>query len=283
VKVLLTNDDGYRSEGFTAARAALLAAGHEVLAVAPDGPRSGTSRSATFRRPVNVVLAEDDPKNPVYRCDGTPVDCVRVALLSHLGERVDVVVSGINEGANLGDDTTYSSTVGSAVEGALLGTPAIAASQQAADGRFRLVDRAGYDWTWSAWGVVQLLDLVEDGAPPPRSVINLNAPGQVEGAPHARATHLGERPWRRGGLVRGHTDEHGEGWYTFGVDRDEDPPRSSDPGTDFAAIADGDLSLTGLSVAYDGSNNAELTRWTESAAAELTRRATAVTATGPGS
>jgi 5'-nucleotidase len=276
VKVLLTNDDGYQSPGFAAARAALIDAGHQVLSVAPDGPRSGTSRGATFRRPVNVALAEDDPENPVYRCDGTPVDCVRVALLSHLGEHVDVVVSGINEGANLGDDTTYSSTVGSAVEGALLGLPAVAVSQQSSDGRFRLVDRSGYDWTWSAWGAVQLVELIAAAALPPRTLVNLNAPGSVDGAPGARATRLGERPWRRGGLVRGHTDEHGEGWYTFGVDRDEDPPRTSDPDTDFAAIADGDLSLTGITLKYDTDDHVALHRWTEQAATEIARRAAAV-------
>ena len=273
MRILLTNDDGYLSAGFRAARTALVDAGHEVLSVAPDGPRSGTSRSATFRRPVNVTLVEDDAKNPTYRCDGTPVDCVRVALLSPLGEHVDVVVSGINEGANLGDDTTYSSTVGSAVEGALLGLPAVAVSQQSTDGRFRLVDRSGYDWTWSAWGVVQVVDLIAESALPARSVINLNAPGSVPNAPGAQATRLGERPWRRGGLVRGHTDEHGEGWYTFGVDRDEDPPRAGDPGTDFAALAEGDLSLTGITLKYDADDHAALRRWTVQAAAEVARRA----------
>ena len=103
------------------------------------------ARSATFRRPVRVELANDDRTNPVWACNGTPVDCVRVALLTTLAEPVQLVISGANQGANLGDDATYSSTVGAAIEGALLGLPAMAISQQSADGRFLLVDRAGHD------------------------------------------------------------------------------------------------------------------------------------------
>ena len=106
----------------------------------------------------------------MYACDGTPVDCVRVGLMSRLAHHVDLVISGINEGANLGDDSTYSSTVGAAWEGALLGVPSIAASQQSQDGRFRLVDLSGYDWTWSVRATVSLAQfMLAEASRPARS------------------------------------------------------------------------------------------------------------------
>jgi 5'-nucleotidase len=245
--VLLTNDDGHQAEGLHTVRTALINAGIRVITLAPDGPRSGTARSATFRKPVRVELVNDDLANPVWACTGTPVDCVRVALLTSLAEPVQLVISGANQGANLGDDSTYSSTVGAATEGALLGLPAIAVSQQSTDARFRLVDRAGHDFSGSAMLAVAMAQAIMGTPPPPRSVLNVNVPGRGLTGP-IEITTLGRRAWRRGGLVEEHTEEFGHGYYSFGVTSDADPPYDAEPGTDFAAITDGHACITPLSL-----------------------------------
>jgi 5'-nucleotidase len=246
--VLLTNDDGYQSNGLAAARDALLTAGLRVVTVAPDGARSGGSRAATFRRPVRFDQVNDDADNPIYACDGTPVDCIRVGLMSDLVPDVKVVVSGINEGANLGDDTTYSSTVGAAVEGALLGIGSIAISQQSRDRRFRLVDRDGYDWDVSGLVIAELATAASRDPLPARTVVNVNIPG-ARPTSATRVVRLGRRAYRRGGLEQGH-NEHGHGFFTFHVNDEADPPIHDEPGTDFEALADGAIALTALSLAW---------------------------------
>lgn len=246
--IVLTNDDGYQSDGLAAARDAIVKTGLRVVTVAPDGPRSGGSRGATFRRPVRIDKVGGDDLNPIYACDGTPVDCIRVALMSDLVLDVKVVISGINEGANLGDDTTYSSTVGAAIEGALLGIGSIAVSQQSRDRRFRLVDRTDYDWATSAQVVATLAREALDSPLPPRTMVNVNVPGSAPDA-SASVTRLGQRAYRRGGLEMAHT-ELGHGFYSFHVNEDSDPPYHAAPGTDFAAIAAGAVSITPLSFAW---------------------------------
>lgn len=269
--VLLTNDDGVQSEGLAVIRDALLATGHRVITVAPDAPRSGTARSATFRRAVNADRVGGNDDNPIYACDGTPVDCVRVGLLSHLAHDVDLLVSGVNEGANVGDDATYSSTVGAALEGALLGVPSISTSQQSSDGRFRLVDQSGYDWTWGVRATLELVDLVLAEGLPARCAVSLNAPA-TDVSPGVVSTQLGRRAWRRGGLDLEHTDDFGHGYYSFGVNSDTDPHFIADPGTDFAALMAGNISLTPLSLDWGAPETyRQLRAWTESAAARIGR------------
>lgn len=269
--VLLTNDDGYESEGLAAARNALLDAGLRVVTIAPDGPRSGGSRGATFRRPVRFDQVNDDAMNPIYACDGTPVDCIRVALMSDLVPDVGVVVSGINEGANLGDDTTYSSTVGAAVEGALLGVGSLAVSLQSRDRRFRLVDRAGYDWE-VAGAVTAELALAACADPlPPRTIVNVNVPGTSPTSP-TRVVRLGRRAYRRGGLEQG-KNEHGHGFFTFHVNDEADPPIHDEPGTDFEALAGGAVALTPLSLAWgDPQPYDESRTWAEAQANRIDHR-----------
>lgn len=267
--VLLTNDDGVQSPGLAVIRDALIAAGHRVITVAPDSPRSGTARSATFRRAVNVDRVGGDDDDPIYACDGTPVDCVRVGLLSHLAHDVDLLVSGVNEGANVGDDATYSSTVGAALEGALLGVPSISTSQQSSDGRFRLVDKSGYDWTWGVRATLELVGLVLAEGLPQRSAVSLNAPA-TDVAPGVACTQLGRRAWRRGGLELEHTDDFGHGYYSFEVNSDADPHFIADPGTDFAALLGGDISLTPMSLDWGVPDTyRRLRSWTQSAASRI--------------
>src|SRR3954466_9722763 len=141
MKVLLTNDDGIGASGLHAMRRALLELpGVELAVIAPDSNRSATARSITTRRPLWVEEIEFGDGSTGFATDGTPVDCVRFAALGLIEFTPELIVSGINHGANLGDDITYSGTVAAALEGVVLGIPAIAVSQQSARGEmdFRL-------------------------------------------------------------------------------------------------------------------------------------------------
>ena len=258
--VLLTNDDGYQSGGMHAIRNALIEAGLTVLSVAPDGPRSGTSRSASFRKPVVMTRDGGDDANPIFRADGTPVDCVRAALLSGLARDVGLVVSGINEGANLGDDATYSSTFGSAAEGALLGKPALSISQQSRDGRFRLVDLTDYDYDWCGTVGAELAAWMIVNPPPPRSILNVNAPGTLKNR-RIKMTALDHRVWDPAHYEAVET-ETGQGWFTFLTNVERDPAFTMRPGSDACALAAGHVSLTPVSFDFgDVRAASRLRRW----------------------
>src|ERR671927_550948 len=132
MRVLLTNDDGIGAQGLGALRRALLETpGVELSVIAPDSNRSATARSITTRRPLWVEEIEFGDGTTGFATDGTPVDCVRFAALGLVEFQPELIVSGINHGSNLGDDITYSGTVAAALEGIVLGIPAIAVSQQA--------------------------------------------------------------------------------------------------------------------------------------------------------
>src|SRR3954451_5112087 len=145
MKVLLTNDDGIQATGLNAMRRALLAVpGLELAGIAPDSNRSASARSITTRSPLWVEEVDFEDGSVGFATDGTPVDCVRFAALGLIGFRPELIVSGINHGANLGDDITYSGTVAAALEAIILGGPAIAVSQQADRGQMDF--RAGRSW-----------------------------------------------------------------------------------------------------------------------------------------
>src|SRR5438034_3360077 len=131
MKVLLTNDDGIQASGLHGMRRALLEIpGIELAVIAPDSNRSATARSITTRRALWVEEIEFEDGTTGFATDGTPVDCVRFATLGLVEFQPELIVSGINHGSNLGDDITYSGTVAAALEGVVLGVPAIAVSQQ---------------------------------------------------------------------------------------------------------------------------------------------------------
>src|SRR5215218_5276796 len=179
MRVLLTNDDGIEAEGLQALRRALLAvAGVELAVVAPDGNRSAFARMITTRRPLWVEEVEFGDGTVGYATDGTPVDCVRLASLGLVeGFEADVIVSGINHGSNLGDDITYSGTVAAALEGIVLGLPAIAVSQQsqAREMDFRLGHHFEFDA--AAAFTARMVEEIEDVPLPGGTLLNVNFPG----------------------------------------------------------------------------------------------------------
>ena len=248
MKVLLTNDDGIQATGLNHMRRALLELpGIELAVIAPDSNRSATARSITTRRPLWVEEIDFGDGTTGFATDGTPVDCVRFAALGLVGESAwgadstqpELIVSGINHGANLGDDITYSGTVAAALEGVVLGSPAIAVSQQSRKGEmdFRLGDR--FDFEKAAAFVARVVDELEDVPVPDGTLLNVNCPhGEVKGA---KVCRLGKRIYRDQLHL---TEEEGNRrlYRIYG----DDPSYHHEDGTDFAAIADGYIAVTPL-------------------------------------
>jgi 5'-nucleotidase len=192
VRVLATNDDGITAAGLQALRKALRELdGVEVDVIAPDSNRSATARSITTRSPLWVQEVEFGDGSTGFATDGTPVDCVRFADLGLLGEKPDLIVSGINHGANLGDDITYSGTVAAALEGIVLGVPALAVSQQSSKGEMDFRYGRSFDFTVAAAFSAGLVRRLATEPMPPGTLINVNCPaGEPQGV---EVTHLGKR------------------------------------------------------------------------------------------
>jgi 5'-nucleotidase len=269
--IVLTNDDGVHAEGLGALHRAMLERGLDVVVVAPSENRSGVSRNATYGEPVVLSPVEGDER--VLSCSGTPVDCVRAALLGDVAPDATLVVSGINHGANLGDDNLNSGTVGAAIEAALLGVHALAISQQSHVGFFHILDALDqtatvYDETARIGALAAELAL-ECGGWPDRLVLNLNVPAEVDDArAQVDVTRLGRRYYTRGSVARGET-EAGHTFRTYGDRTDPAPPFEDAPGTDFAAIAAGNLSLTPLSYAWGIESGGPGLAWTQEQAIRL--------------
>src|SRR3954454_10675831 len=192
MRVLLTNDDGIQAIGLGAMRRALLELpGVELAVIAPDSNRSATARSITTRKPLWVEEVEFEDGTTGFATEGTPVDCVRFAALGLVEpEPPELIVSGINQGSNLGDDITYSGTVAAALEGIVLGIPAIAVSQQAERG---VVDfRAGRRWeaddfAQAASFVARMVEELGRIPMPEGTLLNVNCPaGEIRGAAACR-------------------------------------------------------------------------------------------------
>ena len=170
--------------GLQALRRALVALEDVELAViAPDANMSATARSITTRRPLWVTEVPFDDGTHGFSCDGTPVDCVRLASLGLVDDfEPDLVVAGINHGSNLGDDITYSGTVAAALEGIVLGVPGIAVSQQsqAREMDFRLGDE--FDFETAAAFTARVVDRIDDVPLPEGTLLNINVPaGDADG------------------------------------------------------------------------------------------------------
>src|ERR1700760_2197051 len=179
MRVLLTNDDGIQAAGLQTLRSALLAVdGIELAVIAPDGNRSAMARSITTRRPLWVEEVDFGDGTHGYATDGTPVDCVRLARLGLIeGFEAELVVSGINHGANLGDDITYSGTVAAALEAIVLGLPGIAVSQQSGSREldFRMGSR--FDFSVAASFTARLVAELQSVPLPEGTLLNINLPG----------------------------------------------------------------------------------------------------------
>jgi 5'-nucleotidase len=240
VRVLLTNDDGITAEGLHAARRELRALEEvEVHVIAPDSNRSATARSITTRSPLSVEEVEFGDGDRGYATDGTPVDCVRFADLGLLGERPDLIVSGINHGSNLGDDITYSGTVAAAFEGIVLGVPALAVSQQSAEREMSFIAGHRFDFAVAASFTAQLVRLLARDPIPPGTLLNVNCPG---GEPSGvEVTHLGKRLYNDELKLVGEDGESGRRRYQiYGFE----PSFEDESGSDLSAIAQGRISVT---------------------------------------
>ncbi|WP_050462014.1 5'/3'-nucleotidase SurE [Herbaspirillum autotrophicum] len=229
MKILISNDDGYLAPGIVAL-ADVLSAIAEITVVAPDSNRSGSSNSLTLDRPLGVERAA----NGFYYVNGTPSDCVHIALTGLLPERPDLIVSGINQGQNMGDDTLYSGTVAAATEGFLFGLPAIAFSQL----------HKGWAELDAAARVAR--DIVErhfDALPKPY-LLNVNIPNLPYGELKPTvATRLGKRHMSE--PVYKMQDPHGKDMYWIGP---AGAVRDAGVGTDFHATALGHVSITPLQI-----------------------------------
>jgi len=227
-RILLTNDDGFYAPGLRAMRHALEAGDDwEVVVVAPDREQSGASHALTLHRPVR--LDEVDPG--VYKVDGTPTDCVLVAVRGGLAEPPDVVVSGINAGTNMGDDVTYSGTVAAAMEGTLLSLPSIAVS---------LDGKTHFDT--AATVAASILRTVLDRGLPADTLLNVNVPdvpvSEIQGV---RVTTQSRRDYHDQ-VVRRH-DPRGREYYWIAGDVSE---WVGDDGSDYATVQRGYVSVTPL-------------------------------------
>ena len=228
MRILVSNDDGYFAPGITALAEALKKLG-EVTVVAPERDRSGASNSLTLDRPLVVRRAA----NGYYSVNGTPTDCVHIAVTGLLDFTPDVVVSGVNLGANMGDDTIYSGTVAAAVEGYLLGIPSVAVS---------LTSKAGEHFE-SAIGVA--LELVERLSRAPFGepvLLNVNVPDLApERLRGIEVTRLGKR--HKAEPVIKLTTPRGESAYWIGP---AGGAADAGPGTDFHAVQSERVSVTPL-------------------------------------
>jgi 5'-nucleotidase len=243
MKVLLTNDDGIQATGLHAMRRALLEVpGVELATIAPDSNRSATARSITTRSPLWVDEVELGDGTIGHATDGTPVDCVRFAALGLIEFEPELIVSGINHGSNLGDDITYSGTVAAALEGIVLGVPAIAVSQQADHGSMDF--RIGRAWESENFAAVaafvaRIVEELQDVPMPAGTLLNVNAPaGDIAGVSSCR---LGKRIYRDTLELAEEADGRRR-YHIYG----ESPGYHPEDGTDFAAIADGRIAVTPL-------------------------------------
>ncbi len=242
LNVLLTNDDGIEAEGLQAMRTALAALdGVRLAVIAPDGNRSAMARSITTRRPLWVEEVSFADGTVGYATDGTPVDCVRLASLGLVdGFKTDLVVAGINHGANLGDDITYSGTVAAALEGVVLGIPAIAVSQQSKARALDFRYDGGFGFEVAAGFVAALVERIEEVPLPASTLLNVNVPtGVPEGV---EVTSLGKRIYRD--ELKLQHEEDGpparRRYWIYG----SDPGFHDEPGTDLAAVAAGRIAVT---------------------------------------
>lgn len=231
MKILISNDDGYQAPGILCLARHLADIG-EITVVAPERDRSGASNSLTLDRPLRPVVQE----NGFIRVDGTPTDCVHLAITGLLDSEPDIVVSGINSHANLGDDVIYSGTVAAAMEGRFLGLPAIAVSLVAG--------ARSTHYETAARVAVQLVERLRGHPLPPDTILNVNVPDVPwEALTGFEATRLGHRH-KAEAVIRAE-DPRGRAIYWVGPAGKE---QDAGPGTDFYAVNQRRVSITPIHV-----------------------------------
>lgn len=230
MKILISNDDGYLSTGINALANALSKVA-DIVVVAPDRNQSGASNSLTLHTPLRIQKVSDNH----YFVNGTPSDCVHLALSGFLEEDPDIVVSGINHGANLGDDVIYSGTVAAAMEGRFLGFPAIAVS---------LVGQHATHFDTAARVARDLIERLQTKPLPNDVILNVNVPDRpYDELAGLRAARLGFRH-RSEPMIRS-KDPYGRNIYWIGP---AGKGQDAGEGTDFAALEAGAVAVTPLKV-----------------------------------
>ncbi|MGN6356449.1 MAG: 5'/3'-nucleotidase SurE [Novosphingobium sp.] len=235
MRILLTNDDGINAPGLYVLEKIAAQLSDDIWICAPSEEQSGAGHSLSLNRPVR--LREHAPRR--FSVTGTPTDAVTLALRRVLPGKPDLILSGVNRGANLGDDVTYSGTVAAAIEGALAGIRSIALSQVYS--KETLADNVPFDAA-EAWGAKVLRPLM--GAPfPERTLININFPPRPADEVHGiRVVRQGFHDYGRGTVVEG-KDPRGYPYYWFGLHGIEHTPGHN---SDLEAIADGFVAVTPL-------------------------------------
>ena len=235
MRILLTNDDGINAPGLYVLEKIAAQLSDDIWICAPSEEQSGAGHSLSLSRPVR--LREHAPRR--FSVTGTPTDAVTLALRKVLPARPDLILSGVNRGANLGDDVTYSGTVAAAIEGALAGIRSIALSQVYS--KETLADDVPFDAA-EAWGARALRPLL-DAPFPERTLVNVNFPplgaAEVRGI---RVVRQGFHDYARGSVVEGR-DPRGYAYYWFGLHGIEHTPGRD---SDLEAIADGFVAVTPL-------------------------------------
>lgn len=267
MRILLTNDDGIGAQGLQALRRELRQIeGVSLDVIAPDSNRSASARSITTRSPLSVEEVRFEDGDLGHATDGTPVDCVRFADVGLVGEKPDLIVSGINHGLNLGDDVTYSGTVAAALEGVLLGLPAIAVSQQSTEREMGYTPQRHYDFSIAARITAETVRELMANPPGEGTLININVPG---GDPEGiDVTRLGKRLYRDElKKVERDVDDGRTSYRIYGYE----PGLDDEPGTDIGAIARNRISFTPLRLDWtdhgglDGLRGRDLDRLLEAA------------------
>ncbi|PJJ97172.1 5'/3'-nucleotidase SurE [Lysobacteraceae bacterium NML91-0213] len=233
MRVLVSNDDGVDAPGIRILAEGLRGADHDVLIVAPDRDRSGASNSLTLDMPLRVIQVDDT----TWRVHGTPTDCVHVAITGMLEIEPDIVVSGINNTANLGDDVIYSGTVAAAMEGRFLGLPAVAMSLVTRD-------HVGQHYETAARAAVEIVERLKADPLPADTILNVNVPdlpwSEIAGF---EVTRLGNR--HRAEPCVPLEDPRGRMWWWIGPAGAE---LDAGPGTDFHAVRTGNIAITPIHV-----------------------------------
>lgn len=235
--ILITNDDGIHSPGIEALQQALAALGRTVV-IAPDRDNSAVSHSLTMNRPLKVVQV----RKGVYTIDGTPTDCVAVGLKKILTVRPDLLVSGINAGANLGDDISYSGTVSAAIEGTMYGIPSMAIS---AGGE------PPFDYRAATQIAVYLAGIILRNSLPGDTLLNINVPSGSS-YKKIRVTRQGRRLWENS--IHETLDPRGSKHYWIGGGT---PVTDLGEDTDVHTFAEGNVSITPIQL--DLTNHAGIT------------------------